>query len=164
MAGLLDGDTDAQELLEWRDLQATQATSMQHVWDNPEDEHWNKLPMDTPTPNPTHFDTYPHLTDAQYDLFDRMSEISEDCLCAGWVTGNEYSIWNTITLGDPGSAYPRMNPRLVRRCKQLANEISGWIHWTADGPQSVPMAQWLAMVAQRKHADNACPTEPSTPP
>lgn len=32
---------DDQELLEWRDLQNAQIDSMQHVWDNPEDEVWN---------------------------------------------------------------------------------------------------------------------------
>ena len=30
-----------QELLEHRDLQNAQIDSMMHVWDNPEDEHWN---------------------------------------------------------------------------------------------------------------------------
>ena len=34
-------ELDAQELLEWRDLQNTQIDSMMHVWDNPEDEAWN---------------------------------------------------------------------------------------------------------------------------
>ena len=32
-----------QELLEWRDMQNAQITSMTHVWDNPEDERWNDL-------------------------------------------------------------------------------------------------------------------------
>ena len=30
-------------------------------------------------------DQYEHLTDAQWDLCDRMSAISEDCFCAGWI-------------------------------------------------------------------------------
>jgi len=53
--------------------------------------------------SPCSFDDYPHLTDDQYDLYDRMSEISEEC-------------W-----------------------------YSGWIVWTPNGPQFVPMAQWLAL-------------------
>ena len=36
-------DMTPQELLEWRDLQNAQITSMTHVWDNPEDERWNDL-------------------------------------------------------------------------------------------------------------------------
>jgi hypothetical protein len=39
-------DLDAQEILEWRDLQAAQIISMTHVWDNPEDECWNELTLD----------------------------------------------------------------------------------------------------------------------
>ena len=31
----------AQELLELHDLQNAQLDSMQHVWDNPQDEVWN---------------------------------------------------------------------------------------------------------------------------
>lgn len=30
-----------EELAQWRDLQNAQIDSMQHVWDNPEDEVWN---------------------------------------------------------------------------------------------------------------------------
>lgn len=37
---------DAQELLEWRDLQNAQVESLKHVWDNPEDECWNGIALD----------------------------------------------------------------------------------------------------------------------
>lgn len=35
---------------------------------------------------------YAYLTDAQYDLYDRMREISEDSHCAGWIGDNEFNI------------------------------------------------------------------------
>lgn len=96
-----------------------------------------------------------HLTDPQHDLYDRMSEISEDCFCASWIYDNEYNIWDAIVNGDTSPAYPRMKPRLLRRCQLLSMEIGGWIYWT-DGPQFVPMAQWLEMVnARRKLAADA---------
>jgi len=105
-------------------------------------------------PDRQYFEVCPHLTDAQHDLYDRMSEISEDCLCAGWIYGNEYNIWAAITLSEPAPAYGPINPRLLRRCQQLADETGGWIYWD-DGPQFAPMAQWLAMVAQHNDAGNA---------
>lgn len=150
-------DLDAQDLLEWRDLQNAQIDSMKHVWDNPEDECWNDVPLDPATalPAPAFPEPYPHLTDDQYDLFDRMSEISEDAYCAGWIGDNEYNIWNAITLSQPVSCYRFFNPRLLRRCKKLSDEIGGWICWIMGDPQFVPMAQWLAMVeAKRKAALN----------
>ena len=94
-------------------------------------------------------DEYEHLTDSQWDLYDRMSAISEDCFCAGWIDGNEYDIWNALQHGDPSPAHRRMSPRLLRRCQVLSVEIDGWIYW-ADGPLFAPMAQWLVMVDQRR--------------
>jgi hypothetical protein len=106
--------------------------------------------MSKPLPDREHFEAYPYLTDAQLDLFDRMSEISEECLCASWIHGIEYRIWDAITQGDPGPGHPyKMNPRLLRRCQQLADEVGGWIRWT-NGPQFVPMVQWLEMVEARR--------------
>lgn len=86
------------------------------------------------------FETYPHLTDDQLDLFDRMSEISEEGMCAGWIGDNEFNIWTAITLGEPAPGYGTINPRLLRRCQMLSAEIGGWIYW-ADGPQFAPMTQ-----------------------
>ena len=94
-------------------------------------------------------DEYDHLTDAQWDLYDRMSEISEDCFCAGWIIGNEYDIWNALQQGDPSPAQRHMSPRLLRRCQVLSVAIGGWIYW-ADGPQFAPMPQWLAMVEAKR--------------
>jgi hypothetical protein len=144
-------DLDAQELLEWRDLKNAQIDSMMHVWDNPEDERWNDIALDSAKPSPLHpyVEPYPHLTDPQLDLYDRMSEISEEGFCAGWIVDNEYAIWDAITLGNPSPSYRAINPRLLRRCQQLSVEIGGWMCWTLDGPQFVPMAQWLAMVTAR---------------
>lgn len=34
-----------------------------------------------------------------HDLFDRMSKISEECLCAGGMHDNEYHIWKPVPLG-----------------------------------------------------------------
>ena len=152
-------DLAAQELLEHHDLQKAQIESMRHVWDNPEDEAWNnpEIPgweVDAaqqfrPVRNankatgPNHgapMDEDDHLTDAQWDLYDRMSGISEDCFCAGWIGDNEYDIWNALLHGDPSPAHRRMSPRLLRRCQVLSVEIGGWIYW-ANGPQFAPMPQ-----------------------
>ncbi len=94
-------------------------------------------------------ENHDHLTYSQLDLYDRMSEISEDGLCASWVFDIEYNIWDAIVNGNASPAYSRMSPRLLRRCQLLSMEIGGWIYWT-DGPQFAPMAQWLTMVDSRR--------------
>ena len=40
-----DEDMALRELMEHRDLQKAQVESMAHIWDNPEDERWNDLPL-----------------------------------------------------------------------------------------------------------------------
>ena len=40
-----DEDMALSELMEHRDLQNAQVKSMAHIWDNPEDERWNNLPL-----------------------------------------------------------------------------------------------------------------------
>ena len=39
---------------------------------------------------------YNHLTDAQWNLYSRMSEISEEDFCAGWMIDNEFRIWDAL--------------------------------------------------------------------
>lgn len=96
-------------------------------------------------------DEYEHLTDAQWDLQDRMSCISEDCYCAGWLGGLEYDIWQALVQSDPFPAPYSRSPRLLRRCRALSTELDGWIYWN-DGPQFAPMAQWLAMFEAHRAA------------
>lgn len=145
-------ESDTQELLEWRDLQNAQIESMRHVWDNPEDEVWNDIPAGAVAPESDRqrFEAFAYLTDDQLDLFDRMSEISEDSHCAGWIHNIEYNIWDALTNGDRSPPHRRMNPRLLRRCQLLSLEIGGWIYWADGGPQFASMPQWLAMVDARR--------------
>jgi len=102
-------------------------------------------------------DPYPHLTDDQYDLYDRMSEISEDAYCAGWMIDNEFNIWSAVATGRAENGYQYANPRLLRRCKKLAAEIGGWMRWTPDGPQFVPMAQWLVLYESWREKNTSSP-------
>ena len=100
------------------------------------------------------------LTDAQMDLYDRMSEISEERCCASWIADNEYDIWAAILSGAT-AADALMSPRLLKRCLSLSAEVGGWIYWADDhtdpalpreawGARFTPMAQWLTMVEARR--------------
>ena len=153
----------AQELLEHRDLQNAQIVSMMHIWDNPEDEAWNdiELPEASVAQQGCNVNSSASLTNSQLDLYDRMSEISEDCYCAQWIRDNEYAIWDALQGRDPMHGPVCMDPRLLRRCKLLSEEVGGWIYWADDrtdptlpreafGARFAPMALWLAMVNERR--------------
>ncbi len=156
-------DDAAQELREHHDLQNAQIISIMHVWDNPEGEVWNDIesPNASALQQGCDVNAAATLTDFQRDLYDRMSEISEDCYCARWIHDNEFAIWDALQGQDSKHRLGRMDPRLLRRCRLLSDEVGGWIYWADDsthpmlpreafGPRFAPMAQWLAMVNERR--------------
>src|ERR1035437_3176520 len=87
------------------------------------------------------------FTDKQWELYELMSDISEDCYCAGWMIGNEYTIWRALQTGEMSYGMGDIDAEQLARCRELATELDGWIVWVKnDGPHFVPMAQWLEMV------------------
>ena len=99
------------------------------------------------------------LTLRQQELYEAMSEISEDCWHAGWMTGNEHAIWDAIQNGDRTYGQTLMDESLLATCKALSVELGGWIEWRDDeqglpveqwGPYFVPMPEWLEKFARNK--------------
>jgi len=54
-----------------------------------------------------------------------------------------------------------MNPRLLKRCQLLSVEIGVWVYWANTstrsdllnktyGPRFAPIAQWLAVVEEKR--------------
>lgn len=100
------------------------------------------------------------MTDQQRELYELMSDISEDCYCAGWMHGLEYAIWGALQGGDRRYGMSEMDAAKLERCRVLAKELDGWVIWYDDddedndavlpinewGPRFVPMAEWLKMV------------------
>jgi hypothetical protein len=71
-----------------------------------------------------------------------MSDISEECYCAGWMSGNEFALWSLVQNngGQYGIGY--MSPSDVASLRALSSAAGGWIVWS-DGPKFMPMDEWL---------------------
>jgi hypothetical protein len=104
------------------------------------------------------------LTPLQRTLYELMSEISEDCWCAGWMMGNEFSLWDAIVTGDRTYGMAFMDEWLLASCKALAEQIGGWIEWRDDeqgltnaewGPYFIAMPEWLDKFAKDKAGRDA---------
>jgi hypothetical protein len=88
---------------------------------------------------------------AARELADLMSRISERCCCAGWLTGNEFYVWNSMCVsGRPshGELFGSEHAKL----RELALRCDGWIVWreTDDAPTFVSLPEWLSMVNDRR--------------
>lgn len=88
-------------------------------------------------------------------LYQHMSDISEDHYCAGWMSGNEYRLWNAMTDPDDDRAYGmgKISDWEVTRLRELHNAAGGWWYWHDDclepelhhdhwGPRFLTTEEW----------------------
>lgn len=99
------------------------------------------------------------LTEPQAKLADLMSDISEECWCAGWMSGLEFTLWRIINGGERQYGQGGITDEQVAELKQLSELIGGWIYWydDTDNPEADPsewgerfisLNDWLVMFSE----------------
>lgn len=90
------------------------------------------------------------MADPKETLRDLMSDISEDCWCAAWLHGLEYSLWAMVKGGDRKFGMDEVRKHEVDELRRLSAECGGWWVWSdkALDEAFVPMAEWLEMYAK----------------
>lgn len=81
----------------------------------------------------------------QEALFRLMSEISEGCYCAGWLTGNEYTLWEMVSDSAAERRYgmDEVSERDIQDMREISAEIGGWVHWYDDTDDpALPSSEW----------------------
>lgn len=102
------------------------------------------------------------MTWKQKALYERMSDISEECYAAGWMTGNEYTLWEMVANPEASRRYGMSDVREsdLNELREISTEIGGWIRWVDDdddpdlpseewGPVFTPMAEWVPLFNKR---------------
>ena len=110
-----------------------------------------------PPPHPSMANPFARL------LYEKMSAISEDFWCAGWMLDNEYALWEILhgDRHDYGAGVVTYED--LEELHVLSEHANGWI-WTGRGeeftPQLVTFAQWQALFAEAsKLAGQASPAQ-----
>jgi hypothetical protein len=96
----------------------------------------------------------------QEEMVSLMSDISEECYCAGWMAGLEFAIWRALKDGNLWYGQSEMDKEKLLRIKELSEETGGWIVWWDEeneeglcieewGERFMPMDEWLDY--KRKH-------------
>ena len=98
----------------------------------------------------------------QRALYQLMSDISEDCYCAGWMIGNEFTLWEMVA--DPAAkrdyGQGEVKQWQIDDLRAISTEVGGWIRWRDDeedkdlpadewGAVFAPMAEWLPLYERR---------------
>ena len=93
------------------------------------------------------------LSESQQALADAMSDTSELCYCARWMSMTEYRLWRFMSdPSDDGDWGNVPIPEETRGdLRELSQKAGGWIYWrdSADippedhGPVFIATAEWL---------------------
>jgi len=95
--------------------------------------------------------TKSELTERQRDLYEAMSDISEDCYCAGWLFNTEHTLWDAVHSSERPFRWglSLVEARDLDHLRMLSDEIGGWIAWQENmdpmlsGPVFVPTGEWM---------------------
>lgn len=65
-------------------------------------------------------------------LKERMSDISENYYCAGWLSGLEFALWGMVTGGDRSFGFGKVREYEIQELRNLADKAGGWWYWAKD--------------------------------
>jgi hypothetical protein len=82
------------------------------------------------------------LTTPQAELASYMSELSEECYCAGWLIGLEFSLWKAMNTGKGSGGFGCLREFELAHLRELSEACGGWIVWGKDGEEFVPLEEW----------------------
>ena len=100
-------------------------------------------------------------------LYQLMSDISEEHWCAGWMSDNEYALWQQVADPKADRHYGIQDGEdsNLSDLRSISAEIHGWIRWVDRdeaeakqlecGPCFVPMAEWLRIYDARQAKQQA---------
>lgn len=101
--------------------------------------------------------------DAAMLLHERMSDISEETHCAGWMSGLEYDLWSMVQGGDRDYGFMGgVSEEEVAELRRLHEKAGGWWFWHEQYYATfVPTAAWLDLYGRHKHGRDHTPVAPT---
>lgn len=85
------------------------------------------------------------------ELYELMSDISEECYCAGWMDGNEFRLWRAVTDPNDDRRYGQseIEKWQLIRLRELSELTGGWWVWEDDAA-FISLDEWRRRLAAIK--------------
>ena len=85
------------------------------------------------------------LTIDQKILADFMSEISERCYSAGWMTNLEYVLWDTLTSGPRKYGHDTISQSDIVELRKYSEKADSWIFFDDDIDEiGLSISEWTS--------------------
>lgn len=85
-------------------------------------------------------------------LYKLMSDLSEEGWSAGWLTGNEFNLWEIVLENKPCNyGQNEINQETIDRLRDLSSKCGGWWYWNDDnkfGEEFVNPRKWKILYSQ----------------
>ncbi len=79
--------------------------------------------------------------EAAYSLVNLISKLSEDYFFAGWLTGIEYALWDTVEGSSPIKPFSQEE---IKQLRGLSIVCQGWWYWNDDsGEKFISLSNWM---------------------
>lgn len=89
------------------------------------------------------------LSSIERALADIMSDISEECYCAGWMEHLEYVLWDAVINGERKYGRELIDAAKIKRLKELSEACGCWIYFDEVSEEtSMPINAW-----QKKYSE-----------
>ena len=90
------------------------------------------------------------MTTLQRALANEMSRLSEECYCAGWMTGLEYQLWEVVLGSRTEYGLHQFTSEEITGLRELSALCGGWIVWSDEEQEEVfiPIEKWEAIFAK----------------
>jgi hypothetical protein len=83
------------------------------------------------------------LTPKQQQLANLMSDISEECYYAGWMTGLEYNLWDAIVNGEKKYGHGQITQDYIVQLIQISKNCNSWIYFDDETEETaVDFDKW----------------------
>jgi hypothetical protein len=81
-----------------------------------------------------------------------MGDISEDCWCAGWLGGNEFSLYHMAFNGmSRRYGMGEVREQDTAELRRLAEATGTWFRYGDNGIEAVPLAEFAALANKDHH-------------
>lgn len=89
--------------------------------------------------------------ESAYRLRGYISDLSEECWAASWLSGCEFEFWRIVHEGPQALGLGDVSADDIDRLRHFSDRAGGWWRWNKDVGAAlfVPIEQWKQLVAER---------------